>query len=301
MEIAEARGFGNRIHFCEVVRVMPKIDMDLAFLERLPWLFLNLTMVEFLRYVLAAGLMALIVFFIMRTRWRVRKIQQRKPTADDLRREIFSSIRTAIVFAIVGIVFILLNRAGLTHLYINESRNEFWTSLFVLAVMFLSHDAYFYWTHRAMHSRLLYKPMHLHHHRSVTPTPWAAYSLSTSEAFVQASFVPIFLAIVPMYFAELTIFATVQIVRNAWGHCGVELEPRSMPVHRFLGIFTTTAHHDLHHSGHMAYNFGFYLTLWDRLMKTQHPDYVEFYDSIFERDQGTGTRGSASQGANANP
>lgn len=241
--------------------------MDWSFFKEIPSLFASMTVFELMRYILVSGATAILVTLVMRTPWRTRKIQKRKASPSDLRREILSSARTALIFGIVGVLFVYLNRAGITHLYVNETRGNFWISLLVVVGMFLAHDTYFYWTHRAMHSRFLFKHMHLHHHRSVTPTPWAAYSFSVPEAFVHAIFVPIFIAFVPMYGDELITFAFLQVGRNAFGHCGIELEPRGMPGHRFLGAFTTTTHHDLHHCGGNSHNFGLWFTFWDRLMK----------------------------------
>jgi sterol desaturase/sphingolipid hydroxylase (fatty acid hydroxylase superfamily) len=45
------------------------------------------------------------------------------------------------------------------------------TLIWQTALIVLAHDAYFYWMHRAMHSRRLFRATHLHHHKSRTPTP----------------------------------------------------------------------------------------------------------------------------------
>jgi uncharacterized protein (DUF2147 family) len=43
--------------------------------------------------------------------------------------------------------------------------------------------------------------------------------------------------------------------------------------------FTTTVHHDLHHS-EGRHNFGLYFTWWDRLMGTEHPDYHARFEAV---------------------
>jgi len=59
--------------------------------------------------------------------------------------------------------------------------------------MIVAHDAYFYWMHRGSHLKSMFGFAHLHRHKSRTPTPWAAYSFASFEAFTEAAFVPIFL------------------------------------------------------------------------------------------------------------
>jgi lathosterol oxidase len=55
-----------------------------------------------------------------------------------------------------------------------------------LALMLLLHDAWFYWTHRLMHHPKIFRHVHLVHHRSINPSPWAAYSFHPIEAVIEA-------------------------------------------------------------------------------------------------------------------
>ena len=52
----------------------------------------------------------------------------------------------------------------------------------LLIAIVIAHDAYFYWAHRTMHHPRLFKTFHRFHHRTITPTPWAAYSFAVPEA-----------------------------------------------------------------------------------------------------------------------
>jgi Delta7-sterol 5-desaturase len=57
-----------------------------------------------------------------------------------------------------------------------------------------------------------------------------------------------------------------------------------------LKWISTTTHHDLHHAGSFNHNFGFYFTWWDKMMGTEHPDYVATFDRVTGR---AGTNASA--------
>lgn len=228
------------------------------------------------RYLIAAGVLT-IILLVVRGWANQRRIQQRRAKGSDYRREFFSSIRTVLVFAATTLATLVGREMGWIALKLDSA------ALFTLAWQFvlivLVHDAYFYWIHRAMHTKRLFRTTHLHHHKSRTPTPWTAYSFSTAEAFLEAAFMPIFLLLTSLSgfayagFAVL-LFMWHQMIRNTMAHAGVELFPAGWVDNPLTDWISTTTHHDLHHSVG-TYNFGFYFTWWDRWMGTEHPRYKE--------------------------
>jgi sterol desaturase/sphingolipid hydroxylase (fatty acid hydroxylase superfamily) len=233
------------------------------------------------RYVITASIMfGVIVLF---KAWAdARRIQRRRAKRGDYAREILSSIRTVFFFGITTLATLFLRDAGIIALKLTE----FTILLLVVqtAAMILAHDAYFYWMHRALHSKALFRATHLHHHKSRTPTPWTAYSFSVWEAITEAAFVPLFLlatSLMGVAYAGLAIlvFIWFQIIRNVMGHAGVELMPAGWVDSKWVGWLNTTTHHDLHHSSG-TYNFGLYFTWWDRWMGTEHPEYKERFRAV---------------------
>ena len=233
---------------------------------------------DFGRYLLAASLIAALVWLLKRTAWRSRQIQTRSATTSDFSREFGASVRTVLVYVVVS-VFIIW---GMRHGYMHEMEESFgWAgNLGLLAAIILAHDAYFYWSHRAMHRPRLFKRFHRFHHRTITPTAWAAYSFAIPEAIVMALFMPLWLALVPTPGIVTFSFLIVMILRNTMGHAGLELHARGWASHPILKWISTTTHHDLHHAGSFNHNYGFYFTFWDKLMGTEHPDYVAVYDRV---------------------
>ena len=231
------------------------------------------------RYLVAAGLMAAILAAFWRAGLARRKLQPRRATSRDIRREILASLRSALVFSLLGTLVLVAARQGWVTIYTDFGEAGPLYFVLSLALMLVAHDAYFYWTHRAMHHRRLFTLFHRTHHLSRTPTPWAAYSFSVPEAIVQGSLVPLFVAIVPVHGLALFIFVAVQIVRNVMGHAGSEVHPASFGPGRWLGWNNTTTHHDLHHESG-RYNYGLYFRWWDRLMGTEHPDYRGKFEAI---------------------
>lgn len=246
------------------------------------------------RYLIAATVMALILQVGWNAGLAARKIQARTASAADVRRELTTSLRTAVVFSLVGFGIFLAVRAGWLTVY-DELTAACATYFAVsLAGMIVAHDAYFYWMHRLMHHPLLFRWFHRTHHKSVTPTPFAAYAFDLPEAVVQAAFMPLFMAVVPMHVDALYVFMAFMIVRNVMGHAGAELHPRGMASSRRFGWICGTTHHDLHHSS-FRYNYGLYFTWWDRLMGTEHPDYRARYRAVTEGAAGLAARPPAVQ------
>ncbi|WP_298256153.1 sterol desaturase family protein [Bradyrhizobium sp.] len=226
------------------------------------------------RYVVAAGGLALILKLFWNFGLRRRKIQARWATTADIRREILASLRTGVIFSLNGAAIVYGAIHGVFTIYMDFDKAGIGYLAVSLAGIIVAHDAYFYWTHRLMHQPRLYPYFHRTHHRSVTPTPFAAYAFDIPEAMLMATFTPLWLWFVPMHALGLFLFMAFMIVRNVMGHAGVELMPRSLADSRWFGWINATTHHDLHHAT-FHHNYGLYFTWWDRMMGTEHPAYRE--------------------------
>ncbi|MEE4193276.1 MAG: sterol desaturase family protein [Halieaceae bacterium] len=224
-----------------------------------------------LRYLFGAGLVSLVLFGLCPGFSRARRIQARKPQVVDYLREVGYSLLTTGVYATVALVTIRLERAGVLLVY-DDWRDYGWVYGAVsLPALLVLHDAYFYWVHRAMHHRWLFRRFHLVHHRSRTPTPWAAYAFAPGEAFLMALFVPAVTWFLPVHEVVMFVFLAIMILRNAMGHSGVEFHPHWW-VDSPLDCLTSVVHHDLHHQRARG-NYGLYFTWWDRWMGTEFADY----------------------------
>ncbi len=232
------------------------------------------------RYLIAAGTLSILLWAF--SKWsEARRIQKRKASFADYKREFLSSMRTVFVFGATTISTVLFIESGWVN--IDQSAIDWPVFALQVAAIIVAHDAYFYWMHRALHLKSMFRFAHLHHHKSRTPTPWAAYSFATFEAVSESAFVPAYLLLVsvigaPMYDFAIFIFLAHMIARNVMGHAGVELFPAGW-TRSPLGWITTTTHHDLHHSQGNS-NFGLYFTWWDRMMGTEHPQYEARFDAV---------------------
>jgi sterol desaturase/sphingolipid hydroxylase (fatty acid hydroxylase superfamily) len=235
--------------------------------------------IDLLRYAIPASL-AFAVFWMWRwDRLAHRRIQQRRPSRRTLRREILYSLSTAAIFATVGVVTFYLAHAGVLHLYRDVDMYGVPYLVASIAIAIVAHDAYFYWTHRALHHPLLFKRVHRVHHLSTAPSPWAAYAFSPAEAVVNALVFPLILLVLPMHEIATAAWLVYMIVMNVIGHLGIELYPHWFARSRWTGWYSTSTHHNLHHRDSRG-NYGLYFTWWDRWMGTQHAGYLETFSAV---------------------
>lgn len=224
------------------------------------------------RYVIFAVSVWLVLWVVLARPLAARRLRADRPPASQLMTEFFVSLRSVAIFSTVGLVPFALERAGyLPGPALATTWGPGWAAL-SLALMIVAHDAWFYWTHRAMHDRRLFRTFHRRHHRSHNPSPFTAYSFDLAEATVQASFVPLWVIVVPTPWPVVGLFVLHQIVRNTLGHSGFELFPARRDGRPLFDFLTTTTHHDMHHA-EAGWNYGLYFTWWDRMMGTEHPDY----------------------------
>jgi len=241
-----------------------------------------------LRYALGAGGVYLIVNRWLARHLRHQKIQEQTPDWPQIRRELLTSACTVLVFAATGLVIGLAHTSGLIPIY---DRVEAFGSPYLigsLALIIIAHDTWFYWTHRLIHHRRLFRHMHRTHHRSHKPTPFTSYAFDISEAIINAIFLPLFLLVVPMHPIAILLFLIHMMLRNALGHCGYEVFPARNNRKPLFDWMTTVTHHDLHHVNG-RYNMGLYFTWWDRLMGTEHPRYHQEFARVAPRGRDLAT------------
>ena len=176
-------------------------NITLDFLSVWPHILLS----DAMRYFLAAGIAAAVVLWWAPAWLCRRQIQDRRPVRADLVREITASSLTVLIFSLNGFGIYLGMQAGLMHVYLDVHQHGLLWLLASLPMLLLAHDTYFYWLHRGMHHRWLYRRVHRLHHRSVTPTPFAAYAFHPLEALLEAAFLPLFLLLFPVHGAVVAV------------------------------------------------------------------------------------------------
>ena len=227
-----------------------------------------LTGIIWARYFVVAGLFYGLLWLPSEDKVRARRLAARPPDRKTMAHEIKMSLVSSAIYAIPGALVLETYKAGGTAIYtqINGLAGALYIPVSIL-IYLLIHDAYFYWTHRAMHHPKLFKAMHLTHHRSRQPTPWAAFSFHPWEAIISAWLLPLVTFYIPIHAGAvffLLIFMTLCSVVN---HAGWEILPQFVTDSIVGKTFISASHHNVHHQDYNA-NYGLYFRFWDIWMGT---------------------------------
>ncbi|MBE9661815.1 sterol desaturase family protein [Mucilaginibacter myungsuensis] len=240
-----------------------------------------------LQYFAFTGIVFLIFYVWKRKATWAAKIQKKYPDNKHIFREIRYSIYTLMILGGIILCIVWANKHHLTLAYSPIDKYGWGYYFFSFVLMIIVHDTYFYWTHRLLHWKLLFKHAHKVHHQSMNPTAFAAYSFHPIEAVVQMGIVPVLVFTIPHHISVVTVFATYSLILNVSGHVGYDYMPKWFVRSKWFNWHNTPTHHNLHHTNFKT-NYGLYFNFWDAIMKTNHPHYEAIYDKVMEaREQGT--------------
>lgn len=238
------------------------------------------------KYFTYAGITFFVFYVVLRKPLWFRRIQKKLPKLTDYGRDIFYSLISVSIFATVAVIcFTIL--APYANFFMEADHYGWWYYGFTWIWMLFIHDTYFYWMHRAMHHKLLFKHVHKIHHKSTNPSPWTAYAFHPLEGFLEAMIIPILVFGLPVHKASISTFFIFQIAYNVYGHLGFELYPKNFHKTWIGKYVNTSVAHNLHHKRFNG-NYGLYFLYWDRWMGTLRKD----YDTTFELTTGSTIRGT---------
>lgn len=232
------------------------------------------------RYLLLAGIAFLVCYVLLRRTIAAKKIQQKFPKLGDYVREIFFSLLSILILAFIP-TFILNTPQIARHTFFYKDIHQHSMVYFALAfpLMAVIHDTYFYWAHRLMHHPSIFKAVHLIHHKSTNPSPFAAYAFHPLEAIVESGIFLIFVFTMPVHLFHLLFFFLFMIIYNVYGHLGWELYPKGFSKHWLGKWINTSVCHNQHHQ-YFKGNYGLYFLFWDRMMGTLREDYDDSFDTV---------------------
>ena len=244
--------------------------------------FKNVTIIGS-RYLIIASIAFIIFYILLRRSIIAKKIQQRFPKLGDYAREIFFSVLSIFILAFVpSLVLGNPDLAKHTRFYTDINLHSKLYFFLAFPLMAFMHDTYFYWMHRLMHHPALFKTVHLVHHKSINPSPFAAYAFHPLEAVVEAGIFLVFVFTIPVHLYHLLFFFLFMIIYNVYGHLGWELYSKGFNKHRLGKWINTSVNHNMHHQ-YFKGNYGLYFLFWDRMMGTIRKDYDEKFDEVKNR------------------
>jgi Delta7-sterol 5-desaturase len=233
-------------------------------------------------YFILAGAAYWIFYIVKKDTMRVRKIQLRVPDKKIIRHEIKWSLIAMTMLSLIGALVISCVLKGYTKIYYSVSAYGWLYFFGSMIFCIFCNDGYFYWVHRFMHLKAVFPKVHRIHHLSHTPTPWSIFSFSLVEAFILYAIFPVFVFFIPLHPVALSVIVLFNMVNNVSGHLGYEIVPGKLHRHWLFKYSNTVTHHEFHHAK-VKCNYGLYFNIWDRLMKTNHPDNEKKFMQIQER------------------
>ncbi|MES2948760.1 MAG: sterol desaturase family protein [Pseudomonadota bacterium] len=218
-----------------------------------------------LRYVFFASLMFSLA---ARRHGRPALAHAIPPSKRQIKHEVaYSFLSIAVMTTIV--TSILYGFGWIAHSRLYGQVSEYgWTWFFIsIPIMLIIHDTLFYWLHRLIHVRALFRHIHRVHHLSRYPTAWAAFSFHPLEAVLEALIVVCIIFMLPVHPFAFFIFQIISTLLNAYGHCGREFSTSGWRQHWLSRWINTPTAHSIHHDL-ARHNYGLYFLFWDRLMGT---------------------------------
>ena len=137
--------------------------------------------------------------------------------------------------------------------------------LFQLPLFFVIEDTVFYWSHRALHTKLLYKTVHKMHHEFKQPNCWAVEYTHIFE-YVVTNSISAFLGVILLKSHVVTfwVWLVIRLLEGIDGHCGYDFW---FSPFRYFPFRPGANIHDYHHS-HNVGNYGSFFTVWDHICGT---------------------------------
>ncbi len=123
---------------------------------------------------------------------------------------------------------------------------------------------HFYWQHRLLHTRWLYKSVHFWHHKNVNTGPWSGHAMHPLEHVILYSDLLIYF-LIASHPIHVIFNAMLHTIAGPTSHCGFE----RVKFGKNRGIVLGDFMHQLHHR-FIDCNYGSYETPWDKIFGSFH-------------------------------
>jgi len=241
-------------------------------------LFINFLSIFSIVYVVSLGVYFITGFLISAINKcsPQNRIQKKRDGEKRARIEIKSSIKALAVSSVLLSAGYLFQQQGWA--LFQPFELNWWNFAVFFVLAFVIFDAWFYWGHRILHLKWFYR-WHKPHHLSVAPTAWSNDSSAVVDTLIEHGFYFFVWLLLPIPAISVFALRLFDQVSGMIGHSGFEYFAGRTTRRPFP--FLCTTFHDLHHS-QFHYNFGNFMSVWDRMMGTVHPKYDQIVFEIEE-------------------
>ncbi|KAK9763180.1 c-5 sterol desaturase [Basidiobolus ranarum] len=189
---------------------------------------------------------------------------------DQISQEIKMATDAIPLMAFLTVPFFMFEIHGYSRLYENVDDYGWGYLIGSIFLFLLATDFGIYWLHRWLHVKSVYAMLHKPHHKWIVPTPYASIAFHPVDGWVQSLPYHVCVFLFPMHkVLYLGLFVFVQI----WS---ILIHDGEYFTHD--PVINSAAHHTVHHL-YFNYNYGQYLTLWDRLGGSYRQPDDEIYNT----------------------
>ncbi len=221
-----------------------------------------------IRYLLSAGFFYFYYYVLKDEQYADERLSSFKNPPDQTKKEIAYSLKSSLVFAVIGTCTYWLWQEGFTNIYTDINAFSLWYLPLSFLFYSLIHETYYYWVHRAMHHKSLYRHVHRAHHSSIVPSPWTAFSFHPWEALIESLILPEMLLVIPIHPVVLGVYLLLMTLSSVINHLDIEIYPGFLRRSLIGKLLIGATHHHYHHS-EFTTNYGLYYTFWDQWMGTE--------------------------------
>lgn len=221
------------------------------------------------RYLIIASLLHIILY---KTPFFKNRSLPKSTKKTNIKREVFLSLQSCLIFSIFGLFVFFGDKLGYTTLYQEFGKYGLYYEIICLISILILFDFWFYSTHFLFHFFGARATTHIEHHNCTPTTVWGALAFSMPESAVFSIFSVVILLIFPISVPVYLAYMWIVVIHSAVGHSGCEVYPAWWEKNRMSSLFANVRHHYLHHK-HGIGNLGLYSTVWDRLFRTEDPQY----------------------------
>lgn len=198
----------------------------------------------------------------------------RQPPEKIRRRDRFLGTANLTVASVMsGLLVYHIKTGGYSTLYFDLKEHSLAGAVLSTVVYFLLTDMGLYWAHRLYHHPLLFKPIHLVHHRNPTPDAFTAMAMHPIEFATYQSIMLVPMFLMPLPAAGVIATLLYQNYVALVDHSGVRLYsiwPWQPP----------SQFHDDHHR-YFHVNYGQNMGLWDRVFGTYRRQGRKYGPDVF--------------------
>ena len=198
-------------------------------------------------------------YLALRNARQNQRINPKPLRPHQIRTEMRSSLLSIVIFGFLGGLTFLLLRSGWLQVTGAVSVSRWMIEVLAL---FLWNELHFYATHRLLHSKMLYKKVHLEHHRSVVVTPFSVYRFHWYEALMLGAVMPLAMVFHNFSIWSLLMLPPLSLLWNLVGHSNYR--PRAFG----LGWLARASERHAAHHGKIHGNYGFSLPYLDQWFAT---------------------------------